>query len=98
MSKPMRSITVDGETYHYRVGNRWCEIRWEGHKLAVPLDALTGNTQDNINRGRWKKNMDGMVKPSQVAGYISAVIAQGGKHEQAELRHCRRQVPGPRAT
>jgi hypothetical protein len=76
MSKAMRSIVVGGKTYRYRIGDQWCEIRWEGHKLAVPLHTLAGNTQDNIDHGRYERNRDGMITPKQVAGYIDRVISE----------------------
>lgn len=53
--KGERRVTVSGETWHYRIGQQHAVIISPGgYKSVVSLSALTGRSQDTLNRGRRK--------------------------------------------
>jgi hypothetical protein len=49
----------------------------------VPLTEIKGLGWDVIERGRWKRTSDGMVRPAEVAAYILTAFAlQEGSDER----------------
>jgi hypothetical protein len=69
--KGERRVTVNGETWSYRVGQQNAVIVAPGgRKSVVLLSALTGRSQDTLDRGRRKQTSDGMVMPEHVRDYI----------------------------
>lgn len=74
----MRSITVRGVTYQFKVGSTYLLVRFpDGRPHRIGLDELTGR---DVSRGRWKKTSDGMVRPEHVASFICSEL-KGGAHE-----------------
>jgi hypothetical protein len=49
----------------------------------MPLTFVTGNTSDNIERGRWKKTSDGMVTPAMIARGIGTCLALSRERKSA---------------
>src|SRR5580704_5242866 len=74
LRRPMkgeRRVTVNGETWSYRIGQQNAVIvAPSGCKSVVLLSALTGRSQDTLDRGRRKQTSDGMVMPEHVRDYI----------------------------
>ena len=70
----MRKLMIDGIEWRMKIGQDDMEARSGpargGIKLVMPLTFVTGNTTDNIERGRWKKTSDGMVTPGMIAEAI----------------------------
>lgn len=74
-ARKARRLYIHGRPWWYKVGRTYAVI-WNpvGRKHAVELDALRGLTHDLIDRGRWKKTTDGMIRPSHVERYIASHI------------------------
>lgn len=71
--KGARRLVVVDQTWWWMVGN--LTILWtpKGQKLLVNNMALTGLTQETIERGRWKRTTDGTVTPRMVREYIDGL-------------------------
>ncbi len=66
-----RTIEVGGRSWRYRFGRGNVVIRSaDGKSTVVRYEDLTGRSNDVIERGQWKKTIDGMVKPGHVCGRI----------------------------
>jgi hypothetical protein len=68
----MRKIDVDGEEWEFSTGKGNAVIKnpRTGKKAIVDYSILTGRTWNVLERGQWKKTIDGMVTPGHVSGYI----------------------------
>ena len=68
----MRKITVNGIEHQYKIGYATAVIRFpDGKSEHVKLSDLANKRHDIIERGRHKRNDDGMITPKMVAGYIT---------------------------
>ena len=83
----MRKIVIAGELWMVKVGKDSMEARTGprrgGIKLVIPLTFATGNTSDNIERGRWKKTADGMVTPGMIAEAIQRCLQTSRERQSA---------------
>ena len=68
----MRKLHIANQEWQYRVG--------EGTVVVVPPDSdkkfyikcheIKGIPPDEFDRGKWKKNNNGMITPSELKAYI----------------------------
>lgn len=71
--KGERYLSVDGESWGYRVGKQNTVIvRPNDTKIIVGNHALTGTDPSTFERGQRKGTSDGMVTPDHVRTYILA--------------------------
>lgn len=71
MKSHMRRIVVRGVTFLFKIGKADLFVRFpDGRMHHKDLSELMGLSQDNIDRGRWKKTSDGEVHPEDVARFI----------------------------
>jgi len=70
-----RKIEVAGHTYHWTVGGLGV-IVWDeaGKQHKATLFDVTGVNWDTFERGQQKKTIDGMIRPEQVAAWITKHI------------------------
>jgi hypothetical protein len=72
-----RNIVVGGAefrwrgTYHIVIQNVFGK-RISHPNLTAP--ELKGISQETFARGRWKRTMDGMIKPHHIAAYIEKTL------------------------
>ncbi len=64
-----RSIEVDGTTWRYRVGRQ--HVKFRGPRTFFKSIAeVKGVGPGDVDRGKWKKTSDGMLRPSEIANYL----------------------------
>ena len=69
-----RKLKLPNGEYEYYIGSGSAVIKApSGIKKVVSLSDIKGLTPDDIERGRWKKNSDGMIRPGEVRKYIEEV-------------------------
>ena len=70
----MRTITVGGTKYRYKIGKGTTVIRLDDNSVfrKVGNHVLRGVTPDTFARGQWKRTSDGMVTPKDIAEFIQA--------------------------
>lgn len=68
-----RKIEVAGHTYRWTEGGPGV-IVWDeaGKQHKAALFDIAGIHWDIYERGKWKKTIDGMIRPAQVAAWIAA--------------------------
>ena len=68
----MRKLHIQGRVWHWRVGQGGVVIQLPGSikKITVMAADIKGITPDSVDRGRWKKTSDGMIRPGEVKSYI----------------------------
>lgn len=73
LPKGFRTLQIRDKRWAYRIGKNWAVLLSpEGKKSAVRLSDLTGLDIALIERGRYKKTLDGMVTPAHVRAYLEA--------------------------
>jgi len=77
----MRKVQVGGETWEFMTGKGAAVIKnpRTGKKTIVDYSILTSRTWNVIERGQWKKTIDGMVTPGHVKAYIEGHLIKKEK-------------------
>ena len=70
---PRRKIIVDGQEFHYIIGESRMVLESPTGKSIVPLSVF--RDYYTLEKGRWKKTSDGMITPKDVAAYIKKIAA-----------------------
>ena len=69
--RPGRELIVQGKNWKWQLGRTnvvaYCE---NGTKLVAPAWTVKGVSPDVYERGRWKRNSDASVLPSDVVKWI----------------------------
>lgn len=67
-----KAVHIKGKEWNYKIGRGNIVISnpITTKKHLVGLSTLTGRASDVVERGRWKKTSDGMIKPSDVKKFI----------------------------
>jgi hypothetical protein len=80
----VRKVHIQGKVWQYEIGHQFVVIQFpppnQKKKFTIAQSLLVERTPDELDRGRWKKTQDGMIKPSDVKNYIeknlSSLIAR----------------------
>ena len=68
-----RNIVVGGISWEYTVGSGDIVAYSEnGERKCEGIHVLKGTDPDSVDRGRWKKTTDGMLRPREVARWLGA--------------------------
>lgn len=71
----MHNLVLPSGTWRYRVGHRFVVLYSPvGTKHVVDISTITGRSWDTIERGRWKRTMDGAVLPSDIRKCVLALL------------------------
>ena len=78
-----RLLTVAGTKWRWRCGRGGNVIAYSerGERRCAGAWAIRGMDPDTFDRGQWKRTSDGMVRPSDVAKWLSAPNASGETEE-----------------
>jgi len=83
-----RLLVVDGTKWRWRCGKGGNVIAYSEHgeRRCAWAWTIKGITPDEFERGKWKITSSGMVKPSDVANWLSTPKGGQMKDEQINLR------------
>jgi hypothetical protein len=87
VKKRGRKIVVEGNTYQWQARGDAGAIIWDSQdkKYLVDCFNLTGLRPDIFERGANRGNSDGMIIPSQIAGWIKEHLCGGPSRTPAEI-------------
>jgi hypothetical protein len=87
MKRRGRKIVVEGKEYQWKYCGHGAMIWDENDKPhKAELMDLAGIDFNARERGHWKKTCDGMLVPSQIAGWIKEHLQGGPKRSPSEIR------------
>jgi len=66
-----RRIVVDGTTWLYHVGSSAVAFRGP-RRFVARIGDVKRLDPDTIDRGRWKRTSDGMIRPAEVAAFLQS--------------------------
>lgn len=69
----MRSITVDGTDWKWRVGRSTIVAQSPSKKVHIKIHNLLGVTPDTVERAKWKKTNNCNVTPSLIANWLKKI-------------------------
>mgnify|MGYP000325988169 CR=1 FL=1 len=73
--RPGRNITVDGVRWRWRIGKGGGCVAYSetGERRCEQAWRIKGHSDPNtFGRGQWKKTIEGMMLPSEVAAWLSS--------------------------
>lgn len=76
----MRKVHILGKVWQYQIGRTAVVIQFpppnQIRKFTVEASLVAERKPEDLERGKWKKSSDGMIKPSDVKRYIEKNLSE----------------------